>query len=121
MPPPAPPSRDERAYTALFLLSLALRPVPESFPTSAIRVDRADLWRIAENAGAPLGRNRFHAATAALAEDEDQDGWSDLLIVTREPGNRRVVVTLRPDGDPDGWEEALDSFGLALDSATEAA
>src|SRR4051794_12788063 len=121
MPPLSAPSRDERVYAALFLLSLALRPEPDGSDSSAVRIDRADLWRLAEAAGVPLGRNRFHSSTAALAADEDGDGWGFLIFVTREPHNRRAVTVVRPDEDPDGWDEAFEPLGLDLGTATKAA
>jgi hypothetical protein len=119
--PSASSAPDERTFTALFLLSLALRPAPDGAETPAVRIDRADLWKLASAAGCPVGRNKFHAATAALADDEDGEGWGCVVVVTTEAHNRRSVTVVRPDTDPDGWDEALDALGLTRDSTTEAA
>jgi hypothetical protein len=124
MPPtrtPVPPTPDERVYTLLLLLTLALRPLPDDAPLTAVQIDTAQLWQMAAEAGAPLGRNRFHAAVRSLAEDPDGEGWEHVIFINRQPQNRRSVLVVRVQEDPDGWEEPLDSLGLTVDTATEAA
>src|SRR4051812_43994751 len=118
--PTTPPDPDERVYTVLLLLTLALRPLPEGTPPG-VKIDRAGLWRIASEAGAPLGRKRFHAAVRRLAEDEDGEGWGYLVFLPHAPHNRQSVGVVQVSDDAEMWEEALDVLGLSLDIATEAA
>jgi hypothetical protein len=117
---PVPPTPDERVYTALFLLTLALRPLPDDASLTGVQIDRAALARMASEAGAPLGKTRFHAAVRSLAEDAD-DGWGFLVFVSRQAQNRQSVRVEQVAADPEGWDEALSTVGLTLHTATKAA
>lgn len=134
-PMPSPPS--DRVYTALFLLSLAVRPLPDGDSSHFIQIDRTDIWRMARAAGIPVGRNRFLTAIADISErDITDDNVAEngngkntrpnleaaLVLVSRQ-ANRRAVRIERPDADDYNWaEELLPDLGFDdLDAAIEAA
>ena len=119
------PTHEDRVYTALFLLSVALRPLDDEEAPDSLRLDRADLWRLAQTDASPVGRNKFHGITGALAAelaadtDEDDD---DLLVSVRARSGNRWTVQICPfDDNPWGWGDLLESLGVAADLDTRTA
>jgi hypothetical protein len=100
---PTLPAADPSALVALFLFSLAVRPLPAALQESDFfQIDRAEAWKLAA-ASLPVGRNTFHALTVSLAEE------TDAITVDRFVGNNRRFIRLAsPAADEYPWlEEAL--------------
>ena len=104
---------DPARLVALFLYSLAVRPLPADLPDAvaaqiedaeAFQLDRAQVRKLAETAGLrSIGRTTFHALTSALAEDTTAI-VSDRVL----GGSRRFVRLAVPSADPYAWtDEAL--------------
>jgi hypothetical protein len=118
MPPAAPPTQADRVYTALFLLSLAVRSLPDGDEPARINIDRASVWKLASASGIPVTRNRFHAATLELAQSTET-----ALVVLTQHGGRRAISIERPASDDYGWcDEVLEPLGFEdVDTAITAA
>jgi hypothetical protein len=117
----APTDLDDPTVVALFLLSVAARPLPPAFEDADyFQIDRAELWKLAFAANVPLGRNTFHATVAAIAEE------TEAVTVDRFVGsNRRFVRLGIPEADEYTWlneifaELEFDDLSAAIDAAAD--
>jgi len=114
---------DPSGLVALFLFSLAVRPLPAELADAdadAFQLNRADVWRLAEAAGLRpiVSRTRFHAVTVALSGETDAV-TEDRIV----GGSRRFIRLVLPSSDAYVWtEEALaDLEAEDLDVLTAAA
>lgn len=113
------------ARVALWLLSLAARPLPAEFPTASVevvRISRRDLHRLAVDAGFDVG---LHAFNAALADLDEGAATPALRVITHARSVHVDIGLLALDDDADeawlallpdeAWHVLSDAASLPID------
>ena len=120
-----PSTFGERTSVALFLFSLAVRPLPDSFDgADFFQLDRAEVGKLATAANVPVGRNTLYKIAVDIAES------ADALTVDRVIGSNRRFIRLEvPQSDDYSWlnevfadldDLSADDLDAAVSAAAEA-